>query len=943
MNRLLAFQAFVAEQYKSKLDLPLLELAREKIPRVSSPKWQWQTSDLVPASAADASGALILDEEIGLCLFAQSFGAKTDIRAQLANALQLRAALRPRRQTLADDIDHLGEWSVAMLWLMEVPDFERWILEVADLRQQTSHFEEVSVDLLVNRQKEWNQSCRAHGVPRLLFNVRAALRRKKLDDTLDWMGAEAVIADKLKRIPAGLPASLARYSSELSAAVEKVIGGLSAGRGQISSPIELNSVSIRNFRNINSLTLDLRDSGESVGVNVIQGPNGTGKSSISEAIAIASSSVSSRYLDFLNDSNEGTASKATKYIERYLSPLEASEGLPSVGLNREPQSISLADAETAVARHATLSGTILSQSSGDNLLRIRASELGTQIAGNYSRGVGEVIDFVERRQTEAEGERTAFNRQWGLRANVSRDDTARVRIAGSVLASMMPVPRSTLNSIEAAADIDWRFKQAFQGCLQRWQEWESEATERERAISKAISEEELRETLRAQIDRYDAISKLATEVVQSVLDVRASAREVTPSLATNVRVWCRWLDIEERGVVDTRVVTIRRESDGLQRRLSELAKAGRSVAERLKQLENIHQFLDEHWAKDHPNTCPICASDVTERNGILSTVAGVKSNVESELQATRDQYAEAKRRSDDTLSRLRELDSKVPPLEGDALSHTRQALDLVFGAQNAFDRLRETEFRSTVFAALEFMERASLAAPPRRSDDDTTRLIERNSRQLWDTFRKFAEVSEAPEAWKSVLNKIYSELTITIRDHLPKTIQALWWEIARNIMPAPWQYPGEIEFEVEHRRSQAEARVVVRGSKYSPLAAHILNGAELHNLGLAWFVTRYLTFGRFSYSFIVLDDPAYSMDQPTFRDFCRILAVLVRLHSAQKIPLTLVLFLHQDDRAMDAARFTNGTLHLLRWHSGAAHIEDKYRMRLGSMQPVTPYSVLRAG
>jgi AAA domain len=357
MEALLALQKFVAAEYKSKVALDLLEVQQGQIQRVARPTWQWQTQDLVPTTAKNASGALLLDEEIGLCLFVQSFGEKTDLRAQLAKTLQLRSALRPRRQTIFEDVDELGEWSVAFLWLAEPAAFERWIVEVADLRQQTSHFEEVSADALVNHARNWPQSCSVHGVPRLLLNVRAALNRKKVDETVKWIGADLAISERLKRLPSLLPLSLAKYSTELSSVIESGIAA-TLGKAAIDlppSPSYLHQISMRNFRNVGDLILDFRDEAEIVGVNIIQGPNGTGKSSISEAIAIALSGVSNRYLDFISDGNESTTQgKADKYIKRYLSPIGQDGIAPQVGLNGEPKSINLAEGDDVNQRLSDL-------------------------------------------------------------------------------------------------------------------------------------------------------------------------------------------------------------------------------------------------------------------------------------------------------------------------------------------------------------------------------------------------------------------------------------------------------------------------------------------------------------------------------------------------------------------------------------------------------------
>ena len=62
-----------------------------------------------------------------------------------------------------------------------------------------------------------------------------------------------------------------------------------------------------------------------------------------------------------------------------------------------------------------------------------------------------------------------------------------------------------------------------------------------------------------------------------------------------------------------------------------------------------------------------------------------------------------------------------------------------------------------------------------------------------------------------------------------------------------------------------------------------------------------------------MDDPAQQLDQTSYRDLCRLWRVLVRLHSIYGLPLRLVLLLHQEERALDAARSTRGLVDVLGW------------------------------
>jgi hypothetical protein len=70
---------------------------------------------------------------------------------------------------------------------------------------------------------------------------------------------------------------------------------------------------------------------------------------------------------------------------------------------------------------------------------------------------------------------------------------------------------------------------------------------------------------------------------------------------------------------------------------------------------------------------------------------------------------------------------------------------------------------------------------------------------------------------------------------------------------------------------------------------------------------------RFEEAWMLLDDPAQEMDQPSFRELVRLLETLLRLHGRYELPLTLIVALHQEERALDATRATNGQLYILGW------------------------------
>ncbi|MEK6757365.1 MAG: ATP-binding protein [Bacteroidota bacterium] len=949
LGALTALHSYICELYAIHGGLAPIPVGPKETWDERYPLWQWQSVDLRQVSNPDeATGVAILDKEIGLCLFVQTYTAETDVRAQLSKALSIRSALVPSRLTAESEADPEGEWSVALLWLSEGESFAAWVDQVAELRQETAYFEEVSVDIVVNREGDWSRSYTAHGLPRLLLRTRASLRLGHLDESLNWLSADTHIVRRLRDLPNKLPPRLQPVAQAVVAEVELLQSKLSDVDDTAPVPAHpLHGISIQDFRNIEQLSLEFRASDELVSANIIQGPNGTGKSSISEALTLATSGVSTRYMEFLSDSNESTQGKPRKYLERYLAAINRSNpASPKLGLNaRQPEEISLANADDALQKYADLSGTFLSQASGEALHRVRADSLGAQIAGDYSRIAARILEFIEARLKSAEAERAAFNREHGLRSNVSKDDTARPKIISNFVSGSLSAPRDVIAWLGQGQSVRSTIQLEFGQIAREWADWDKATSTREQLFASAPTAGKLTELIKMELTKYAALVHRTATFLALTKQVAAHINDVRMDLGNLVSAWGAWLrrsTSKSSPAVGSEISRIREQVRDAQEVLSALTKAGSVLREQIGQLKTVYSFVEQHWANEHPDTCPICATDLAARGGIATTIETIIASSEIELLTKRAEYVAAKKDLDLLVGQLSEVDSDSPPIVGESAVMLLDALRALMGSDFEMTWLQDAALERSVVEAVAFVGRPIPQISEVGNEDQINQLALAISTKIWEALNRFSAVSEAPDSWKAVQKEVISELTITIREHLPNTLQALWRELAFNIMPASWQYPGAVEFEVDTSRSQTEARLVVLGHTHSVLAAHILNEAELHNLSIAWFFTRYLTHGRHSYSFLVLDDPAQQMDQPTFRDFCRFLEAFVRMHKVRGKPLTLVLFLHQDERALDAARATDATIHYLRWHDGATSIVRKWKTRVAQIAPRKPYQLLRS-
>jgi len=199
--------------------------------------------------------------------------------------------------------------------------------------------------------------------------------------------------------------------------------------------------------------------------------------------------------------------------------------------------------------------------------------------------------------------------------------------------------------------------------------------------------------------------------------------------------------------------------------------------------------------------------------------------------------------------------------------------------------------------------------PPVPETRDSQGEAERITQKIFSRFQQADKVFHDPTNWKPVKEKLTQTLAEIVNKHLPDTLAKLWLEIALNITAAPWLLPERPSIDVVTKRGEKSSTVRVKNR----LARYILNQAETHTLGLAWFFTQYLTRGRFFHACMVMDDPAHELDQTSYRELCRLWETMIRMHHVYDRPLKLIIMLNQESRAIEAARATGGILSVLSW------------------------------
>ena len=134
-----------------------------------NPIWVWQDGNLHSVKSEDGpKGAVVLDGEVGLCMFFQTYKlVPIDLSSQINRILAIKSELLPRQASDSEGQDKFGEWSTSLLWLCDVALQDAWIAEVAKLRNETAYFEVIfSINIwstanLIGLQPPNNTDCHA--------------------------------------------------------------------------------------------------------------------------------------------------------------------------------------------------------------------------------------------------------------------------------------------------------------------------------------------------------------------------------------------------------------------------------------------------------------------------------------------------------------------------------------------------------------------------------------------------------------------------------------------------------------------------------------------------------------------------------------------------------------------------------------------------------------
>ena len=910
----------LAAAYREKLGLEFGHSVSE-IGVARKPVWRTVSGDdLTSERSADSTdkAGLLLDPEIGILAYILPFGEKTVLKKQITRALTLRSRLSIERGYTggaADGDDDPGTWRIVLHWLVNDAQKETWIDQVMEVRRETGFSEEIPMDALFITTGPIGEQIESYGFPRLLLTTREVLKKKRLDEMTQWLSANKLVEVALsgfassfnKPAQGELAGEVVRAMHEFNSASHNAADSNSAP----DKPRTFGNIRIRNFRNLRDARFDFGN--DPVTASIVHGPNGTGKSSLCEALSLALFQSSFRYKAFSDRNREKditATDRGREYISKYLTPIEEPQSEPMIALDEQDFATPhLVAVEKVEETDLSMNGTILTQDSSLEFTRMQSHDLGARVLRGYSELAEHIEQYTESRVNQAHTFRQEFLRGLKLPAAITKADTAYERIAKREIdLALPPLPHSLVTWLESAEKL---LGSSVSELGPQWRAWaENGRNELAREFAESNNSEAiLTEETRRWLARFNQLAIASVEVIGGIEAKIESIRTEFDSAATKIAAWGEWLELRAQApdaASSPEAELIAKKLRDLQALQNQVLERGRSAGGHLEHLTTVEAFVRETWSKDHSGECPTCGADHTSHGGILKVVEELKTQTSSERDRLRQEFSELKVQIEQTQKQLAERGEAQCPLSSEDQSKLAESLQwLVPQDTNLSDWIGLLSQRETLLKAISILRQI----PPVPSGVDVDGSAESVVKNVLSLFRSADEIFEAPNNWKPVKEKLTHILASIVNEHLPNTLEKLWSELALNLTAAPWLLPDPFRIAVDTRRGKHASTIRVQGR----LARYILNQAEIHTLGLAWFFARYLTRGRFFHACIVMDDPAHELDQTSFRDLCRLWETTMRLHRVYRRPLKLIVMLNQESRAVEAARATGAILSVLGW------------------------------
>ena len=899
----------------------------EKLTEGTRPVALWRNKDVDGDDCAE-----LVDSQLGAWLHFRVLGDQlaVDSLGQLVDrdirwGLQQLAALAPTMRSGCKD-EH-GGWQIHLIWLIAKNNESAWRAKMQLVRAGSGFSEELGLDgVFLNGSSTVDTALETHRLPPLLFSTRKLLNLSA-EEMPQWLRANEIFAETLKRLPDQAdPLDRQRTQKLVEVLLSEYQGeNLSSAGASIMPPKLYEKLTVRNLRSVKEATLGLPNHK----VVVVHGPNGSGKSSLFEALALGVSGSSTTLKNYL-DSEEIDLSATEKkgYVENVLANRRAlANEKPQVQLDDQPNALLAiaSDHKEASERVRASDGNLLAQEDARAFVTQSGAEMGSRILRGYSDLADKTQDYVNNQYNESNQRYRTWLGEYGLNSGITLASTRFSKLARKFLDRYVSVGGQGIANWLVSLKL--RFPEAIEQANAadlRWQRIDSAAGREELAEKIANADklgfgiEVLENWFKARLAALQEIDVLDRNFEPKIQNLISRLQEIQDDL----KAWATWktrqaqtqtaqtVAVTQNVLPAERIALLEAELVGLTRR-------GQDLSLQNEHLLSVRRDILPKWQTNHPTECPTC--NASHADGIENVVAGLQTVVQEQVDALRSTYRD--KQNEIKLLRAHQTTRDKCPLSEDRQKHLASLLNIDFeGPQGLEALISQPRGDELIVQSI-----TALAARPKLRDQMLAcEPAKEAAGRIFESMSKAAAEGEAlritPDSWGRIKKMIDSSAAALVRQHLPNTLEAVWQEIAFGLTPARWNLWGQPRLVPTLARGSQKLTVVIEPSgelvnKKVLLARYAFNQAEQHILGLAWFFTRYFSHGRFQHALIALDDPAQEMDQTTYRVFVRWIQAMSRLHAVREIPLSTVIFLHQEDRALDLARATNLSVVMIEWAS----------------------------
>lgn len=887
-------------------------------------RWLSEDSLTNESERTDAHNLVIEDADIGWLLFVLPYVPES-LERQINQALSLRSQLLREfnytgKEIVSEKEDQFSSWRIGLAWLVAENKWNDWEQNIMQLRRGSGAAEELSFDAIPIRDNDIQEALDTHGLPRLLLHTRAMLKQTP-EEAEKWLSADNQVSAELKdfsqQFTTARARTIARELEEKANALEPL------EKHQISDePRQFQHFHVQQFRNLDSLEIAI-DQSEDVKAEaiILFGPNGTGKSSFAEALSLAAFETSLLFEQFLCDQDIGRAS-ADSYLNEYLTPINATGAVPKFKWgNSEEAEFTLNPDEENRCR---FEGVVLNQGDSIEFTKIAKKELAEIVLTGYSSLADNLSTWLTSEASQANHAKVDFTRNHGLKSSITRSSTAYNRLARMLFSDQLQRPSPEyidwLQSLEHLSDEDWQDASAL---ISDWTNQQNNVVERladtlEKLQKNGAPQSHITTAIQEKLSEYDNLAIRSGELRQRIESRIVNLREQLEVALTQIDSWGTWLEssVRSREYSEAESKGLKIKIENLTEDRIKLEKNEKLLRDRLKLLDQAKQFLTNHWTTQHPDTCPVCESDVADRQGIEAIVSVLQNETNTTIQSLRIQHVDILAQQKELGTRLKATGMSTCPVEEKDQANLRKWLAPFLPEGSMLENLlvdprHRQQLKDDLF-------KIGILPDAPRPYADTTQESERLATDFTVLTQEADRVLEKPQSIKEVKRVFEQRMEKILIDYLPSKLGKVWEELTLTLTTAPWLLPDRPNLKIAQQGKSLSIQV----GDSSRNIRYIYNSAERHVLGLAWFFTYYLSKRRFDEAWVLLDDPAQEMDQPSFRELMRLWETLLRLHRKMHRPFTIISSFHQEERALDAARTTNGRLYVLGWQKQQEDISN---------------------